>query len=147
MIRHKATGTELAWRPTRDYWGDNGTGWALSASDDRHSVVFSYPAEQKSTIYANGVWEDEHGRLCYLYADNRDDVLAKAVELGVIEVIPDEPPASEEKDYDAIHRAGEAEQRSIYVEALTVAVAHEWSTAELRSAAICELRRLALEDR
>ena len=142
MIRHKATGTELAWRPTWD-----GDGFALSSAHDSVTPVYVYPGSVcgGSVIYAHSPGDD------FLYgsvgSETKESMLAKAVELGVVEIIPDEPPASEEKDYDAVHRAGEAEQRSIYVEALAAVAAHEWSTVEFRSAAICELRRLALEDR
>lgn len=93
MIRHKATGMELAWRPTLDRWGDEGTGWALSASDDKHSVVFSYPAETESTIYVNGLCEDSYRPTWRECLGGRDEVLVKAVELGVVEVV-DDPPAA-----------------------------------------------------
>lgn len=136
MIRHKATGTELAWRPTWD-----GDGFALSSAHDSVTPVYVYPGSVcgGSVIYAHSPGDD------FLYgsvgSETKESMLAKAVELGVVEIIPDEPPASEEKDY------AEAEQRSIYVEALATVAVHEWSTVELRSAAIRELRRLALEDR
>lgn len=147
MIRHKATGAELAWRPTRDHWGDEGTGWALSPIGSDEVVAFAYPLRclHSSALFSG----PDSGTLVFSCkaGETKESMLRVAVERGVVEIIPDELPASEEKDYDAVHRAGEAEQRSVYVEALTVVAAHEWSTVELRSAAICELRRLALEDR
>ena len=144
MIRHKATGKTMVWRPTTDCHG----GRRLTPADDDSfdsTIAYWYPPPMKSSLWVSGCES--------LGAQTSPQTLeALLVNRGIIEVFDDpsdfavieeDPP----KDYDAIHRAGEAGRRSIYIEALATVAAHDQSPLSIRVAAIDELRRLALEER
>lgn len=105
MIRHKATGTELKWRPTIDNWGDDGSGWALSSADNSVLVVYLYPSSSGgSCIYPT----NRHDASLYVPTgpETKESMLMMAAALGVVEVTEEDPP----KDYDAIHRVDEIDQ-------------------------------------
>lgn len=94
MIRHKATGTELAWRPTWECREapDKAASWALSSAEDRITPVYAYSASPGSCVYSmapgsKALWKSQEPQ-------TKESMLAKAVELGVVEIIPDEPPAA-----------------------------------------------------
>lgn len=125
MIRHKATGTELKWRHTWGYRGapNMATAWALSSADDRVTPVYAYTVSRGSIIYSTA----PGGRALFspMEPQTKESMLAKAVELGVVEIVEEDPP----KDYDAIHRDEEESDRRLAEES-------DWLLEDVRALAI-----------
>ena len=136
MIRHKATGKTMVWRPTTDCHG----GRRLTPADDDSfdsTIAYWYPPPMKSSLWASGCES--------LGAQASPQALeALLVDRGVIEIVDDSPAA-------AVRSTATAEAASTdfyaYVDALATMVAYDQSPLSIRVAAINELRRLALEER
>lgn len=144
MIRHKATGKTMVWRPTTEGLG----GRRLTPVDDDSlgsSTACWYPPPMESSTWTPGreslgVQPSPGYVECALIFRDVIEVFDDPSDFAVAE---EDPP----KDYDAAHRVGEAGRRSIYIEALATVAAHDQSPLSIRVAAIDELRRLALEER